>query len=68
MTTLITVIILIIIYIFSIYRMYRFVRIAHSKEGKWSNLDTKGIDIFITFCPIVNILFMFDNPFLKLRE
>lgn len=47
---------IIIIYILSVITVWRFMKIAHSKDGRWYNLNTGVIEVFFTLCPIVNTI------------
>jgi uncharacterized membrane protein len=61
------IILSILVYILNVIISYRFIRIAHSKNGRWYHLDTDWTCIFLSFCPIVNFVFMlvvfFTSPY-----
>jgi hypothetical protein len=45
-----------IVYVVSCYGSYKYIQIAHSKDGRWSNLSTDAEDVIFVFLPIVNTL------------
>ena len=52
------ILIMIVVYGISAFMVYKYMQIAHSKGGIWSSSETGGGELFITFCPILNTLFM----------
>ena len=46
------------IYSLIAFAAYNYVRIAHSKNGRFQHIDTSGSDLFLVFCPIINILYL----------
>jgi hypothetical protein len=66
-----TIISLVVLYCLSSYGQYRYIRIAHSKGGIWENVTPNGIDVFVTFFPIINtivliICYLSSSPSKKL--
>lgn len=54
-----TIIILSTVYLLSVYLMWRYMKIAHSKDGRWYNLDINLGVIFWTVCPVANTIMLF---------
>jgi hypothetical protein len=52
--------IILLIYIFGIFGAYMFMQTAHSKGGKWDNLDVVIDDFFIILVPIINVIITID--------
>lgn len=56
-----------IVYVFSVWKNYNWIRIAYSKDGRYSNLDTDVVDIIVTLFPIVNTfnlaVILFESPY-----
>ncbi len=48
-------IIVIVIYLFSLVMTWNFIRLAHSKDGRWSNINPDFSDVFFTLF-ITNLL------------
>ncbi len=42
--------------LFALLQWY-YVKLAHSKNGRWSNIEPELIDVILVLIPIVNILF-----------
>jgi len=51
-----TILIILIVYISSVLQMRNYIRKAHSKGGRWSNIDPDGRDLFFVFAPVLNTL------------
>lgn len=45
---------MILLYVGSVGYVYNWFRIAYSKGGRWENSHPIPMDIFITFCPLLN--------------
>ena len=61
--TILIILIILLIYVLPLVFAYRFVRIAHSKNGRWSNLSPEVGDFLITIIPILNLLTAFTSPY-----
>jgi len=62
------IIINIIAYILSVYFIYDFIKKSYSSIGVFNNNKPMIFDLFINFCPIINIivmiiLFLFFSPY-----
>lgn len=53
-----TYIIAITVYLLSVWLVWRYMRIAHSKGGRWEELNIGVIDLMMVFIPLLNTLFM----------
>ena len=52
------ILVAIVVYIVSVISGWFYVKLAHSKNGVWKNVNTDSKDVFVTFCPIINTLFI----------
>ena len=54
-----TTLILSAIYLTSVLITWNYMKIAHGKNGRWSNLDTGTPELLLTLTPILNSFFIF---------
>jgi hypothetical protein len=47
------------VYLVSVWLVWRFMRIAHSKGGRWEELNIGVMDLTMVFIPFLNTIFMF---------
>lgn len=53
------VFIFLVIYLVSVYAAWNYIRIAHSENGRWSNLDLDFDDVIVTVLPGLNTVVSF---------
>lgn len=51
--------ILLSIYLVSAFVTWKYMKIAHSKEGRWSYINTGISELLITITPLINSYFFF---------
>ena len=56
MKTLLLISAIVLLYIVPVILCWSHVKIAHSKGGRWENLDTCGMDILLCFIPVLNLI------------
>lgn len=61
-----------VFYFVSFFIAYKYVQIAHSKEGRWSNLDADNSDLMVTIIPVLNsfvmIVWLFISPYRNTKK
>lgn len=56
----INLLIFLLIYVASVYGSYRLTQlIYYHPKGRWRSSEPEGVDVFITFMPIMNTIWVF---------
>lgn len=54
------IIIAVVIYILSVIGSYKFFQMAHSKGGRWSNINSEWGDLIMVILPLANTIYTID--------